>query len=145
MFKSVSTLILCLGVATAALSHTGVENPAVKARMDAMSRIGAEVKVIGLMVRGETLFDATEARAAAASIAEQAAMVPDLFAEPADDPKSEARDSIWEDFDRFVEMNGAMETVAMALSQSITTQEDAMAALQTLGQTCRTCHEAFRE
>ena len=145
MIKSSLSLVLCLGVATAALAHSGVENPAVMARMDAMSRIGAEVTVIGLMARGETLFDAEEARAAAAAIAEQAALVPELFATPEDDPKSEARKAIWEDYDRFIEMNGAMETVAIALSESITTQEDAMMALRTLGQTCRTCHEAFRE
>ena len=62
-----------------ALAHSDVKNAVVKARMAAMSGISAEMKILGLMTKGETPFDKGRARAAAKAIAELSATTPSLF------------------------------------------------------------------
>ncbi|MFT7596752.1 MAG: cytochrome c556 [Paracoccaceae bacterium] len=86
----VSGLFLIIA-ATAALAYQGVQNPTVKARMDAMSAIGKNTKVLGAIAKGQVAFDATTAKAAAGAIADHAAQISALFQEPATDPKSEAQ------------------------------------------------------
>lgn len=80
---------------------TGSMIRAVKARMDAMSVIGAQMKVLGNMAKGQVAFDASAAQAAAALVAEQAAAVPALFETQVDDPKSEADPAIWTNYPDF--------------------------------------------
>lgn len=138
-------ILMAISLGTMALAHTGVQNPAVKARMNGMTAIAENLKTIGLMARSETAFDAATARAAAASIAQHAAEVDALFAAPEDDPKSEALPAIWEDYPRFTAIAIDMETVALTWAEGITTQPDTVAALTAIGQTCRSCHTAFRE
>ncbi len=125
-------------------AHEGVKNAAVMARMDVMSQIGAETKVIGQMVKGETPFDADRARAAVTAIAEHSAKVPGLFEAPEDDPKSEALPAIWEDFPDFTAKTVAMEDAARAAA-SLETPEDLAAALGAIGETCKDCHKTYRE
>ena len=136
------TLILSAGLAAA---HTGVKNAAVKARMDAMSGIGAEMKALGQMAKGAATFDVDSARASAAAIAHHAAATPNLFKANEDDPKSEAKSSIWANFDDFTAKAVAMETVALGLSASITKANDLGPAMGALGATCKSCHAAYRE
>ncbi len=134
--------IFSAGIATA---HSGVQNAAVKARMDAMSGIGAEMKTLGLMAKAESAFDAALARAAAAKIAEQAATTPGLFEADEDDLKSEAKPSIWTNFDDFTAKAVELETVAMGLSSSIASPDDLGAAVEALGAVCKACHGAYRK
>ncbi|MFT4999777.1 MAG: cytochrome c556 [Planctomycetota bacterium] len=140
-------LLTCLifAVATAALAHSGVKNVIVKARMDAMSSISVELKTLGLMANGKTDFDLTAARAAASAITKHAAEIPDLFKAQEDDPKSEAKDAIWTNFNDFAEQAFDLEGVAFGLSTSLETSSDLPAALKSLGQTCRACHKDYRD
>lgn len=142
-----STLILCATVlfAGAAFAHTGVKNAAVKARMDAMSGIGAEMKVLGQMAKGVTSFDQKAVQAAAASIAKLAAETPALFKANEDDPKSEAKAEIWANFDDFVKLSRDLEETASALSTSIASRADVGLAMKSLGSSCQACHKAYRE
>ncbi len=142
-----STLILCTTVlfAGAAFAHTGVKNAAVKARMDAMSGIGAEMKILGEMAKGVTQFDQKAAQAAAASIAQLAADTPALFEANEDDPKSEAKAKIWTDFDGFVKLSRDMEALATQLSTSIVSEADVALAIKSLGASCQACHKDYRE
>ncbi|NNE89300.1 MAG: cytochrome c [Silicimonas sp.] len=131
--------------ASAAIAHEGVKNAAVKARMDAMSGIGAEMKTLGQMAKGQTAFDPGAAKAAAAAIAEHAASTPALFEANADDPKSEARAEIWENFADFTAKSRELEQIATNLSTSIATEADLSAAMKSLGANCQACHKAYRE
>ena len=135
-------IVLSAGIAAA---HTGVQNAAVKARMDAMSGIGAEMKILGLMSKGATAFDVDSARAAAAAIVAHAAATPGLFAAREDDPKSEAKPDIWENFDDFTAKAVELENLAMSLSTSIDQFDDLGPAMAALGATCKSCHAAYRE
>ena len=136
---------IALLTATAALAHQGVQNPAVKARMDGMSVIAENMKTIGLMAKGTNEFDAALARSAAAAIAEHAAAAPALFESNETDPKSEARPEIWTNFDDFVLKATELETVANGLSTSINDKSDLRSAMRSLGKTCKACHAIYRD
>lgn len=137
-------LIALILSAGAALAHQGVQNPAVKARMDAMSAIADNTRILGEMAKGARPFDATDARAAAAAIADHAGQTPDLFAAPEQDPKSEALPAIWTDFDDFTALSAALQ-VAAEKATGITTPEDLRPALAAIGGACKACHERYRE
>lgn len=135
--------LLC--TATALAAHQGVQNPGVQARMEAMGEIAEEVKKIAAMAREEEPFDPDLARASAARIAEQAAVMPALFEAPEDDPKSEALPAIWTAFDDFTAQAQALEQLALELAQGIAMPEDLGPAMQALGRSCGSCHKTYRE
>lgn len=134
--------IISAGVAGA---HSNVQNAAVKARMDAMSGIAAEMKTLGQMAKGATAFNRGSARAAATAIAAHAAATPGLFMAEETDPKSEAKASIWVHFEDFAAKAGAMENAALGLSNSIDSTDDLGPAMQALGATCKSCHTTYRQ
>ncbi len=136
---------LLLVTATAALAHQGVQNPAVKARMDGMSAIAENMKILGQMSKGATEFDAGAARLAAAAIAEHAAATPGLFEANETDPKSEARPEIWSNFEDFATKATELQRIAESLSTSIGSQADLAVAMRVLGENCKSCHSAYRE
>jgi len=129
----------------AALAHSGVQNAAVKARMDAMSEIGAEMKTLGSMAKGTVAFDLSVARASVAAIAGYAARTSELFKLEETDPKSEAKPSIWSNFDDFTVKAEKLQTVAKGLSQTLATADDLGPAMGALGATCKSCHSTYRE
>ncbi|KAJ57006.1 hypothetical protein ACMU_00510 [Actibacterium mucosum KCTC 23349] len=129
--------------ASAALAHSGVKNPAVQARMNAMMDIAGATKVLGDMAKGVRAFDVTAAQAAAAQIAEQATQMPTLFAVPENDPKSEAAAAIWQDFPDFSDKAKALQDAAQAAMQ-IDTPTALQASMAQIGGTCTACHQAYR-
>lgn len=143
-FKSLSIVLLVFS-AGAVLAHSGVKNPAVKARMDAMSGIGESLKVLGTMAKGQAEFDGAKARAAAKDIAALANQVPDLFRAEEDDPKSEAKPEIWSNFDDFAGHADELSEIARNAAAVIETPEDLLAAMKALGQNCSACHKDYRE
>lgn len=132
-------------IAGLAMAHTNVQNAAVKARMAAMIGIGAEMKIIGLMAKGTTTFDRDAARAAANAIAAHSAATPGLFEAEETDPKSEAKASIWANFDDFTSKAGELEAVALGLADSIDIADDLGPAMGALGATCKSCHTTYRQ
>jgi len=130
-------------LAGAAVAHSGVTNPAVMARMEAMSAIAAEVKALTQMARGEVAFDAAEVATRMQAIAATGADVPALFEEPETDPKSEASPAIWVSYPEFTMRAVAMIDAARAGADAA--DEFALEeALSALGQTCKSCHGSFK-
>lgn len=128
--------------ASLAFAHSGVANEAVKARMEAMKAIGGATGTIGKMVQGKADFDAAAAQAAAATMAEKAAMIPALFEAEETDPESEAKPEIWTNWDDFVAKGSALEMAAKGLD---TSSLDAMkAGFGPIGAACADCHKAYR-
>lgn len=130
--------------ATAALAHSGVKDPTVKAWMAAMSTIGKNTKVLGSMAKGEVAFDAEAARQAAAVIAGHASQISVLFKDQASDPKSEALPVIWQSYSDFLVKADALETAATAAASSIQAQGDLGPALGAVGGACKGCHQTYR-
>lgn len=130
---------------TAALAHQGVQNAAVKARMDGMSAIGANMKTLGAMAKGQVAFDAGQAKEAAAAVAQEAARIPSLFEVQETDPKSEALPVIWSEFDRFTAIADDLEAAAIVAASALNGPEDLGPALKAIGGQCSACHKAYRE
>lgn len=136
--------LMIVVAATAALAHSGVENPTVKARMAAMGEIGKNTKVLGSMAKGEAAFDAEAAGEAAGAIADHAGQISVLFKEQANDPKSEALPAIWQSYSDFLVKADALETVATAAANGISAESDLRPALAAIGGACKGCHETYR-
>ena len=143
--KKAAIVLSIIATGSAALAHGGVKNREVLARMEVMSAIGQQMKVIGSMAKGEADFDADAVNAALIEIAAQSAQVPAMFETPATDPKSEALPVIWEQWDRFTEDAREAETVAERLAGSVSDPSDLGPVLGQLGATCRACHATYRE
>ena len=137
--------LIAFVLATAAVAHDNVQNPAVQARMDSMVNIADSMKQLGQMWRGAAPFDVDAARTAAAAIAAEAAATPDLFAAREDDPKSEARPEIWTAFDDFTAKSAQLRDLAHNLSQSLADESDLDAGMKALSGACRSCHAVYRE
>lgn len=137
--------LLFAGAATAVFAHTGVQNPAVLARMDAMKSIGDATKTIGMMAKGDVAFEPEAARAAAQTIAVHAGNTPALFEPRETDPKSEAHPAIWENFDDFTSKARDLEVLASNLATGMDTQDDLRAGLGQLGAACKACHAEYRQ
>ncbi|AAV95939.1 cytochrome c [Ruegeria pomeroyi] len=138
-------LVVALLSASAALAHSGVSNPAVKARMHTMMQIADNTKVLGDMAKGKTAFDAEAARAAAAAIAAHSASVTALFSAEEQDPKSEALPAIWQDFETFSRKSEALTLAAAEAAGSIQSEADLKPALAGIGGACKSCHMDFRK
>lgn len=143
MTRAFPTIVAALFGATAVLAHSGVQNPEVLARMQGMERIAEATKALGLMVKGQAPFDDEAARAALAQIERHAALIPEQFRTNADDPKSEARETIWTNWDDFVAEAEAL--VAIAASADVRERDQLGATVERISATCRSCHAAYRE
>ena len=141
----VAALGATLTIASATDAHSDASNPAVKARMEAMKVIGAQTKVLGDMAKGATAFDAAAAQAAAATMAAEAAKIPALFEPQEDDPESEAKPIIWDQWDDFAAKAMDLENAATAAQASLTDAGAVGPALGQIGGTCKACHSTYRE
>lgn len=130
-------------VAATSFAHSDVSNPAVAARMQAMSDISAQMKVLGNMAKGEVDFDAAAAQAAVDTVAARAAEVPALFEAPETDPESESLPAIWDNWEDFVAKSETLETAAA--NATIASAADLGPALGQMGGTCKACHSKYRE
>ncbi|WP_022703234.1 c-type cytochrome [Pseudorhodobacter ferrugineus] len=132
-------LTLTAGIA---IAKEGVQDPTVKARMDLMSTVGMNTKVLGDMAGGKAPFDASAAEAAKTALAAAAAQIPAAFEVEADDPVSEARPDIWMNMEGFVEKAKGLETAANAMD--VSSLESVQAGMGAIGGSCKACHSDFR-
>ncbi|NBC95979.1 MAG: cytochrome c [Deinococcus-Thermus bacterium] len=140
--RKTMALALCIGVAGAALAHQGVENPAVKARMESMKDAASGLETIGEMAKGARAFDADAASGARTRLVSRMEAIPVLFEDEAHDPKDEARDRIWEEWADF--RDHADEAAAAAAGLDVSSRKAIRASLRDLGGACRGCHESYR-
>lgn len=133
---------LATGFGGAAQAHQGVKNPVVKARMDLMTEIQKDTRLLGDMAKGKAAFDAQRAAAARAALIAAAARIAPAFEPAATSPKSEAAPEIWTDWDDFTDRAARMETAAKALDPG--SLDGLRGTLPALGRSCGGCHDAYR-
>ncbi len=136
-------LIAALGLGSTALAHEGVKDPNVKAWMHAMGLAGKASKDLGNMAKGTAAYDAETAAKAKATLINVSGSVADLFETQSADPKSEALPAIWENYDDFIAKAASMKAVATALD--VSSSDSIRLGIRDLGQSCRSCHRAYRE
>ncbi|MBG6176439.1 cytochrome c556 [Labrenzia sp. EL_208] len=131
----------------AAWAHGGATG-IVKERMDAMTEISRNVKLVGQMLKGNAAYDGVEIARAGQAIATHAgdAMIK-LFPEGSLKAPSEASPSIWNEWTQFSGYADSLQTSAQSLkglAEQGADQKAVAAAFGKMAGTCKACHEAFR-
>ena len=130
-------------VPTLTLAHSGATG-IVKKRMEVMKDVGAVMKELGAMVKGDAGFDAATVARRAGDLKAHAAGMPALFPVGSIDGPSEALPSIWEDFEGFSRIASDLEFAATALA-TVKEATALPAALGAAGKTCKACHSDCRK
>ena len=143
MRKPATLLITALLSATAAFGHSGIENRHVQAWMGCMMALAEATETLGRMAKGQAPFSQERADHALAAIRHHAQAIPDLFRTEADDPKSEARDAIWVNWDDFVDRSDRL--VQLAAAAEITDPDQVRQSLDLIGKACKSCHADYRD
>ena len=94
------------------LAHSGVLNKDVAARMTLMSSMGRNMGVLGKMLQKKAPFDRGKAVEAINNIEQLAVETPTVFEKRVLDPKSEAKELIWEEFEAFTKISIGLATSA---------------------------------
>ena len=129
---------------TAIYCVASVESEAVKARTKAMSEISDNMRVLGLMLKGQVDFDLVDAKAAIQNIEKLAAKTPTLFKIEAVDPHAEAKPEIWSNYEDFVDKALNLKTVAIDAGGSLIDEDGLRDIVMSLGKTCKSCHSMYR-
>ena len=129
---------------TAIYCVASVESEAVKARTKAMSEISDNMRILGLMLKGQVDFDLVSAKSAIQNIEKLAAKTPTLFEIEAVDPHAEAKPEIWSNYEDFVEKALTLQTIATAASRSLVSEEGLKDVIMSMGKTCKSCHSLYR-
>ncbi len=136
--------LAALGVSSAVFAHTGVQNPAVLARMDGMKSMGGQMEVLVPMVRGATAFDAAQVTAAMARLAEEADAAVILFRDREVDPRMEALEVIWTEYEDFEGRLTELARLARGYEGAIADLDALRGAVREIGASCTGCHEIYR-
>ena len=121
-----------------------VESEAVTARTKAMSEISDNMRVLGLMSKGQVDFDLVSAKSAIQNIEKLAAKTPTLFEIEAVDPHAEAKPEIWSNYEDFVDKALSLKTVAIDAGGSLVDEDGLRDVVMSLGKTCKSCHSLYR-
>jgi len=145
MFTKKTALAAALVLGTATVAFAYATNPAVQARQQAMQTFGASFKTLMPMMQGKMAFDATAAQAALAAIDNTAGEIPTLFQAHEKDPESEAKDTIWDNWDDFAAKAGALKTAAdAAVAANVDSLESLQTAMGPVADACKACHSVYK-
>ena len=143
--KFLSASILIFGIlAFNTWAHTDTTDPIVKARMQAMKELAANMKHLAKVSRGSLPFETEAIVEIFTSIQRNASNTPELFSVYAMDPTSEAGTEIWENFEDFTKKSQSLETIAQELVLSVNTKDQLQSAMMALGSACKSCHSKYR-
>jgi len=134
--------VLFVGPASGHMGATGVA----KERMELMKSLGAAMKTLGGMARGEQPLEGARAAGASGTIVRHAPHVVSLFPANSGGGASEASPDIWRDPKGFRASADAMVAASEKL-HAATTSNDLPAirsAYRAVGETCKGCHKRFR-
>lgn len=116
--RAALTAITMTFVGVGALAHSGATG-VVKERMEAMKSMGDATKTIAAMFSGEADYDAASVRSAANTIRMHAgSAMTEMFPEGSNGAPSEAKDTIWQDWETFSAMATQLEAYAEGLGRA---------------------------
>lgn len=146
LFLLAATGIIGLGLGFQVAAHSGAAG-IVKVRMEMMKDIGANLKVLGGMLKGSVPFDAGKAAIAAKTISDHGATIPGSFPNGSVDHPSEALPAIWVDWKKFEAISANLTQNASALAGKLPVAEsmqDVKPEFLAIAATCKSCHQTFR-
>ena len=138
-------ILIFVTVSSIAFAHSGVKDKNVKERMMVMKAMADNTKIIGQMLKGKTSFDENEAKLALERLSSLSLKTPKVFEVNAADPKSEAKPTIWDEFDEFTKLSKDLAETTAVLAGSVGTINDLRPALKRVSSGCKACHSKYRE
>ena len=145
MTALVSTIVALSIISGNLSAHSGVLNKDVAARMKLMSEIAVNMGVLGKMLKKKDPFDKDKAVSAVEAIKSLAVQTPKVFKKQEMDPKSEAKFTIWKDFEAFTKIANKLSVDAKKITADLQSFDDVRPALINLSQSCKSCHSRFRK
>jgi cytochrome c556 len=132
---------LVAAVSVTAMTATEV----IKERQEAMEQVRNGMMALGAIAKKQEPFDAAVVQANAVKIADNLELAAKLFPEGTDQGEVEtwAKAEIWSDRGQFDELMQSAHQAAVDL-QSVTEADAFPAALGTLGNGCKSCHDLYR-
>ena len=138
-------ILIFVTISSIAFAHSGVKDKNVKERMMVMKAMADNTKIIGQMLKGKTSFDENEAKLALERLSSLSLKTPKVFEVNATDPKSEAKPTIWDEFDEFTKLSKDLAETTEVLAGSVGTINDLRPALKRVSSGCKACHSKYRE
>jgi len=143
-WKSLTPLVIILTLgATILWAQSGIKDPIVVKRMKLMYSMADNTKVLGQMIRKQIPFDAELAMEALTAIGDLAKATPAAFEINVSDPKTGAKQIIWDEFKDFSEL--ANQLADSAATNSISTYDDLRPVLMQTARSCKACHSKYRK
>jgi len=143
-WKSLTPLVIILTLgATILWAQSGIKDPIVVKRMKLMYSMADNTKVLGQMIRKQIPFDAELAMEALTAIGDLAKATPAAFEINVSDPKTGAKQIIWDEFKDFSEL--ANQLADSAATSSISTYDDLRPVLMQTARSCKACHSKYRK
>ena len=143
-WKSLTPLVIILTLgATILWAQSGIKDPIVVKRMKLMYSMADNTKVLGQMIRKQIPFDAELAMEALTAIGDLSQATPAAFEINISDPKTGAKQIIWDEFKDFSEL--ANQLADIAATNSISTYDDLKPVLMQTARSCKACHSKYRK
>jgi cytochrome c556 len=140
--KKTTTALIILGLAaTVGFANAASHADPVAARQALMKDQGAQAKILGTIAQGT--FDAEAVKAAATKLHEDALKIPATFEENVTNADSRALPKIWEDPAGYAAESEKLVAAAM-MAMNATDQASLATAMQAVGASCQSCHQAYR-
>lgn len=142
-----ATVGLILGATCAPVLAHGGAHGIVRERMDGMVGMAAQFKIIGEMALGRRAFDGQAVGAAAEELAIRAVEIPHQFPQGSDGAPSDARLTIWHNWETFAMLSETLAITAQQLSAVAPSLQSADALqphFKAIGNACKNCHRDFR-
>ena len=132
-------------ISSIAFAHGGVKDKNVKERMMLMKAMADNTKLIGQMLKKQTPFELTEVKLALEKLSSLSLQTPTVFEVNATDPKSEAKQNIWDEFDEFTRLSNELAKSTSELAILVEDIDDLRPTLMKVSEGCKACHSKYRE
>ena len=132
-------------ISSIAFAHSGVKDKNVKERMMLMKAMADNTKLIGQMLKKQTPFELNEVKQALEKLSSLSLQTPTVFEVNATDPKSEAKQNIWDEFDEFTKLSNELAKNTSELANLVENIDDLRPTLMKVSEGCKACHSKYRE
>ena len=138
-------ILTFLTISSVAFAHSGVKDKNVKERMMVMKEMANTTKIIGQMLKKQTPFELNEVKEALEKLSSLSLQTPTVFEVNATDPKSEAKQNIWDEFDEFTKLSNELAKNTSELANLVENIDDLRPTLMKVSEGCKACHSKYRE
>ncbi len=138
-------IVMAITASSIAFAHTGVKDKNVKERMMLMKAMADNTKLIGQMLKKQTPFELNEVKLALEQLSSLSLQTPTIFEINATDPKSEAKQNIWDEFDEFTKLSDDLAKSTSELAMLVEDIDDLRPTLMKVSEGCKACHSKYRE